>query len=134
MLTALAMATGCGDGEDRIDTHPARGAAMFESKPMTDALITLHPVSGEPKTRHLLPRGVVDAEGNYTLGTYRTADGAPVGDYKVTVVWTPEGDNGIVRPDMSGDKLQGRYARADKSDIRVTIKEGDNTLPPIELP
>lgn len=92
------LVAGCGDGKDLLKTYPTRGKASFQGKPMQYALITFHPIDGEAKARHLLPRGTVGEDGNYTLGTYRVGDGAIPGKYKVTIVWSNNPDSEMISP------------------------------------
>jgi hypothetical protein len=39
-----------------------------------------------PRSPGPSPRGRIDAEGNFTLGTFAANDGAPAGEYQVVVV------------------------------------------------
>jgi hypothetical protein len=70
------------------------------------------------------------------LTTYDQGDGAPAGDYGVTVEWwlssatarTPEGDS---RPPTN--RLPARYARVETSKLRVRIAAETNQIPVIQL-
>ena len=59
------------------------------------------------------PRATVQADGTFKLGTYDGADGAPEGDYKVTVEWwlSPGGD------EPATSRLNPRYGKPDSSGI-----------------
>jgi len=73
----------------------------------------------------------VQADGSFKLSTYGTEDGAPAGEYLVTVVWP-----GGVLPDgreEPEDKLLGRYSTAARPAAKVTVREGTNDLDPIRL-
>jgi hypothetical protein len=77
---------------------------------------------------------VADEQGRFTLTTFRQGDGAPAGDYVVTVQWflaTPT-------PDRSGEYLTvnylpARYGQVESSGLRVTVSPGRNDLAPFEL-
>src|SRR5215475_11519546 len=71
---------------DRTSVYPARGQVLFEGEPTPHALVVLHPVSAENKETPR-PQGKVDADGAFTLSTYDAGDGAPAGEYVVTVQW-----------------------------------------------
>jgi len=70
------------------------------------------------------PRAEVAADGSFDVNMYGDKDGAPVGEYVVTVMW--EGEGGY-------DQLKGQYSDAKKSKMRVVVKEGPNELPPFKL-
>ena len=133
ILLGCLLASGCGDGKDQVKTYSAQGKVTFQGKPMPGAQIVFHPIDGEAKTKQLLPRGIVDEDGNYNLGTYVVGDGAPAGRYKITLIWPKPPSSEIMRPDQSNDQLQSRYARVKDSTIEFTIEEKENTLPPIDL-
>ena len=103
----------------RVRVYPAQGKAAYEGKPMHNATIFLHPINVK-NPLHPRPQATVDEEGNFVLTTYRKGDGAPVGEYKVTVQWfssdTPTG--------MPKNVLPPKYAKPDTSDITVRIEEG----------
>jgi hypothetical protein len=77
------------------------------------------------------PRVTTDKDGAFALTTYATDDGIPAGDYVVTMQWTPPlpGERERDAP----DKFGGRYADPQKSNWKVTIKEGANDLPPFSV-
>jgi hypothetical protein len=67
------------------------------------------------------------------LRSYEPDDGAPAGEFKVTVVW-PESPP----PNASGvfevrDRLRGRYANPKTTELTATVEEGGGALPPFEL-
>jgi len=70
------------------------------------------------------PRAEVEPNGSFALSTYGDKDGAPVGDYHVTVTWPGK---------ETEDQLQGRYSEAGTSKLKAIIKEGQNDLPTFEL-
>ncbi len=115
-------------GNGRARVYRAGGKADFEGKPMAKATIILHPV--EARTVPFpLPCATVQEDGTFILGTYRKGDGAPEGEYKVTVQWvvaTP-------RNRFPTNVLPSQYSDAKTSDLTVRIKSGSNTLPPFQF-
>jgi len=129
LLCAIFLCTGCSD-DWRAETHPVTGKILVNGKPPEGAVVTLHPADEKVDKRNSMPWGVVDADGVFHLQTYEKGDGAPVGEYHVTIKW-PWDVN-----DMSlamTDRLGKAYSRPEKSKWQVTIVEGGNILDPIEI-
>lgn len=136
LLASVAFAAGCG-GETRVDVYPTSGQVLHRGQPLANALVVLHdarPVAeqqGRP-----IPRATTDKEGKFQISSYGGADGAPVGEYKVTVF--TQGGELEEGEDPEGakqepDLLRGRYSNPDTSGLTATIKPGENVLPPFEL-
>jgi hypothetical protein len=124
VLTPLA----CSDPRFK-PTYPVQGKILFEGKPAGGAAISLHPlnVPDHPWTK---PSAEADEYGQFTVSTYKEHDGAPAGEYAVTIVWLPKGYTG---PLEKGNKLPGKYASKETSGLTATIVAGDNNLPPFLL-
>jgi tetratricopeptide (TPR) repeat protein len=115
-------------GNGRVRVYRAGGKADFEGKPMAKATIILHPVEAR-SVPFPLPCATVQEDGTFILGTYRKGDGAPEGEYKVTVQWvvaTP-------RNRFPTNVLPPKYSDAQSSDLTVRIKSGSNALPPFQF-
>jgi hypothetical protein len=77
------------------------------------------------------PTAYADAAGRFDLSTYTPRDGAPAGEYAVTIVWwvsapakdAQEGDDVIAL-----NRLPSRYSDAKTSNLRAHIGEGPNEL------
>jgi hypothetical protein len=122
----LLLAVGCGKSEnDQLPVFLVRGTALYNGKPMTGASVVLVPATYDPKLR-MPPFGVVGADGAFVITSYEKGDGAPVGEYKITFTW-PDG------AEEPTDLLNGRLSDPKKPSGVITINEGDNTLPAIEL-
>ena len=57
---------------------------LVEGKPAEGVQVFFHPLDASQRG---IPRGVTDAEGRFQLRTYHDGDGAPAGEYTVTVYW-----------------------------------------------
>jgi hypothetical protein len=57
------------------------------------------------------------------------ADGAPAGDYRVTLVW-PDGliDECDCPDPILHDRLKGLYAKADQSKFQATVRSSSNSF------
>jgi hypothetical protein len=134
LLPVLAGITGCGSSvdPDRLPVFPAKGQITFQGKSLNGAFVVLHP-QGAKGSREARPRGHVTEDGKFSLSTYETNDGAPAGEYKVTVecrslVKRPSGDI-VAGPNV----LPKKYSRPETSPVTLRIAEGDNSLSPIIL-
>jgi tetratricopeptide (TPR) repeat protein len=112
----------------RLRVYPAQGKVALEGKPIANATIYLHPV-GVQDPLFPRPRAIAQDDGTFVLGTYRKDDGAPAGEYKVTVQW-------FSKPDSRGGSqnlLPVKYAAPDTSGLIVRVQEGSNQIPPLQL-
>jgi hypothetical protein len=126
----LAGAVGCGSGESRVPVQPVRGQVLLEGKPVPHAHVVLHPVQQADATLPR-PQAKVNADGSFAVSTYEHGDGAPPGEYAVTVqCWLASAKNPEAPP---VNHLPVRYSRAASSGLRVQIREGDTQLPPLHL-
>ncbi|VTR96215.1 Uncharacterized protein OS=Singulisphaera acidiphila (strain ATCC BAA-1392 / DSM 18658 / VKM B-2454 / MOB10) GN=Sinac_3146 PE=4 SV=1 [Gemmata massiliana] len=126
LATSLALA-GCRDGW-KAKTYPAAGRVTVNGVAPEGARVHLHPLGEKVDQRNSRPWAVVQKDGTFTLSTYEKGDGAPPGNYKVTLRWPFEPD----KPDL-GDRLGFAFTEAEASQWQVTIKDGDNQLAPIEV-
>jgi hypothetical protein len=124
LLLALVI-SGC-SAEERAPVHPVTGQVMFDGRPAAGALVVFHPkdsAAGFPA-----PRAHVDARGNFTLGTYAAQDGAPAGEYAVTVVLEPlvkKGDE----YERGKNVLPPKYAKPRTTTLVARVAEGPNNVP-----
>jgi hypothetical protein len=126
--------TGCG-GSPPTPVHPVRGQVLFEGQPVPSALVVLHPVN--PSAKDVPPpRAKVESDGSFTVGTFQSQDGAPAGDYIVTVSWwqsSAKGNGGRQDDTPPSNRLPPRYSQVSTSDLRAHVDAGNNQLPVIRL-
>lgn len=120
-------------GRSTVRVYKAHGKATFAGQPMANASILLHPEGdGEPEFPR--PRATVNEDGSFVLGTYGKDDGAPAGEYTLSIQWFRKLDKNAledgVRPT---NMLPNRYANPKTSRLTVHIVSGENELPPISL-
>ena len=128
-IVALTVAS-CSKADGRKPTFPVNGKVLLpDGKPAEHATVVLHPVGDDgPSTAR--PRGKVSADGSFTLTTYDADDGAPAGEYRVTIeLWrtTGRGDEGPT------NRLPPKYARPDTSGLTATVGAGPTEMEPIKL-
>ncbi len=134
IITSVAV-LGCSQREDSFDRKPtvkATGTILSKGEPATGALVTFSRADG-PDSEFPGAQGIVDEQGAYELTTYETKDGVIAGEYKISILWPSRADwwNSEEEPD-SLDKLKGKYS-PNKTDIRRTVQENDESIEAIEL-
>jgi hypothetical protein len=136
VLTLSWFIAGCSKTEEgRIPVYPVSGKVTVNGQSAAGARVVFYGATPDltgPGTP--APAGTTDENGEFRLRSYDPEDGAPAGEFKVTVDWPepipPNVDQEMYRPK---DRLQGRYSNPDKSGLRITVPEGGGELPPIEL-
>jgi hypothetical protein len=134
LLMAAVLGTSCAS-DGRRPVFPVRGQVLYEDKPTPGALVIFHPL-GDPDPRAPRPIARVGADGTFSPTTYRTEDGAPAGEYAVTVAWVLEQDNqNTPREEQKPPRnlLPDRYAKPETSGLRICIQAEPNELPPFRL-
>jgi hypothetical protein len=134
-LVFFMVLAGCGDG--RLAAQPVRGRVVCGETPARYALVIFHPQDGPEELQKLRPHGVVEADGSFTLTTYRPGDGAPAGQYRVTIEWPSplpgetedDPEHGPSGPDI----LQGRYADPAATPLSAEVVKGVNNLEPFQV-
>jgi hypothetical protein len=111
--------------KSRKPTHRVIGRVYYKGSPVPEAVIAFHSVTKKGE-RGIRADGLVEADGSFVLSTYKAFDGAPAGEYEVTVTWrrpfyTAEGGAG---PNL----LPARYADQKKSGLKATVKPGPNAF------
>lgn len=130
----LLSAAGCRD-DGKVSVYPVQGKVTLNGAPLEGATVQFFTndeslrVPGVP-----IPAGTTDAGGVFQLSAYGKADGAPAGDYRVTINQM-QVTNDAEDPEQmtSVDRLKGRYSNPDSSGLTATVKEDDNELPAFDL-
>jgi hypothetical protein len=104
---------------------------LYEGKPIPHAFVVFHPLQAPDKSVPQ-PRAKVQDDGTFVLETYGTQDGAPAGEYAVTVEWWLS--NAKQSDDAPpSNRLPVRYAKAGTSGLRARVQVGENQIPTIYL-
>ena len=136
VLIALS-GLGCSGGKPLF---PVTAQVFIDGRPATGALVVLHPID-DTSPAAIRPSGYVDDGGNVKLTSFisrtrATGDGAPAGEYVVTIAWFPADVKEYLSKNPNTalpDKLKGRYSQPDKSTLRATVQPQPTTLPRIDL-
>jgi hypothetical protein len=107
-----------------------------DGQPAADCLVWLHRTFDDDHPRRVSPFGATDQTGAFQINSYSVGDGAPEGEYIVTLEWRER--SGILNQNHDGpDKLDGAYANKDvnKGKPGFVIKVGKEplVLPPFEI-
>jgi hypothetical protein len=128
--SVIPFALGCGSADTHVPVHPVLGAIQFRGQPVAGAFVSLIPkdaAEGIPN-----PRATVGKDGSFTVSTYNGDDGAPEGEYTLTIQWykpVRQGNDLVGGPNV----LPAKYASAKTSDVRIRVAAGENRLQPIQL-
>jgi hypothetical protein len=130
-LAALTLAAAVGCGEGRIATYPTRGQVLVGGKPAAGAFVVFHPASNaSPKAGR--PSATAADDGTFELTTFEAKDGAPAGEYAVTVQWSKPKTTPLSLP--GPDQLKGRYGDPAKSGLKASVAaRPQNDLEPFRL-
>lgn len=131
-LVVLPLCLSCSKTDDnRIPVYPVRGQVLVGGQPADNAQVVFHPL--DPDQR-LHPHGRVDADGEFQLSTYELNDGAPAGEYTVTITWSDPPPPGSAPDAPEGpDKLEGRFANPKTSPLRARVEANENELEPFHI-
>jgi len=101
-----------------------------------EAIVTFHPPDPEAAAaaKEPSPSAKTDEQGYFTLTSYAKGDGAPEGEYTVTVTWFRSYRTGQTEDDTTtANFLPARYANPATSGLKVVVNAGDNELPPLRV-
>jgi len=135
----IPLLTGCGNSGDLLPLSQVTGQVLVDGGPLEGAWIVFYPVGGSELLQVLRPRGTTNAGGQFQLKTYLPGDGAPLGDYKVTVQWhgkpVPEdsADERHDANDLRHNLLLETFASPKTTPINVMVANGENSLEPFQV-
>jgi hypothetical protein len=127
LLGIALLCPACGQSSSK-PVYPVRGQVLFEGRPTPQAFVVFHPLNAAEENVPR-PQGYVNKDGSFTLSTYSAGDGAPAGEYAVTVEWrvvtaTRKAQEGDTLPSVN--RLPSRYASARTSGLRAQVAAGPN--------
>jgi hypothetical protein len=138
LALATATAAGCSGKPTEKPVFKVHGRVTFESKPMAKALVSFYAV--DQKDRDTPSHATADEDGRYVLHTYRADDGAPQGEYLVTVYWpaprpkaaaAPKGEyvDPIDADQLNTiDRLKNKYSQVGVTKLRARVEPRDNEI------
>ena len=85
LLGLCIIPLGCG-GDGRPRLVKATGKVTLDGAPLEAAIVAFQPITDEKAKYQRPSNGISSATGEFTIGTYGTIDGIPVGKYRVGVI------------------------------------------------
>jgi len=126
VLSLAVMASGCSRQAPTLEVHPVTGQVTYNGKPAAGAHVTFHPKVQQ--IAHPIPSAKADPQGNFSLTTYRAEDGAPLGEYSVTVELRP-----VITKDgeieLGPNVLPLQYSSPKTTKVVARVAEGVNSVP-----
>lgn len=131
LLTITLLLSSCSKGTKSEPVYPVEGQVFFNGSPTPGAYVVFHPI-GKTTAETIRPSAHVQPDGSFHIGTFTGQDGAPEGNYVVTVEWrklVTRGQEAIPGRNV----LPAKYSKPDTSDLHVNVSKGTNSLPPLQL-
>jgi hypothetical protein len=123
LLWGLCIAVGCSaeQGPKNPKCYPVSGRVLVDGKPAVRAVVSFHPTAPQEDGKISVGQTMTDDDGKFRMTTFSAGDGAPKGDYIVTIVasWVVKEGHDVPVPDL----LKGEYATKEKSTLKATVGE-----------
>jgi hypothetical protein len=132
VFTIAVLAVSCGGGDDFHRVYPVKGKILVDGNPAKDCQIQLNRTFDDTSDKKVYPNAVTDEKGEFQITSYVSGDGAPEGEYVITIEWKER--SGLLKNNFDGpDRLGGEYANKDQNKVKpgFLIKVGKE---PLELP
>jgi UDP-2,3-diacylglucosamine pyrophosphatase LpxH len=105
-------------------TFAVTGTLKLDGEPVAGATVTLARYNAESKKYTNIADGRTDDLGRFQVTTYSRFDGAPVGEYFVTVAKRTRPADGTAGKNV----LPEKYATPAESPLKASVKDGTNDL------
>jgi hypothetical protein len=133
-IALTALISGCGKS---TKYYPVQGKVTFRGAPASGALVYFH-LKGNTNPNLALPYAKVLEDGTFKVVMATGEEGAPAGDYDVTMYWPDTSAAGGDKEkggsrDNPPDKFAGKYLKAGPNTPAVTVKPEKNELTPFDL-
>ena len=129
-LSLVLIVAGCGGKtETRPPTFPVSGKVVSKGQPVDGATLMFHPAS--PTLKQFPGYAKTDKDGSFKVSTFDAGDGAPEGDYSVTITWL------TVVPEDGGygdDRYQGKFNNPATTPFKAKVSKPSTELAPFEVP
>ena len=123
----IATIVGCGKEETRLPTYKVTGKVVKKGVGVPNATVIFH--AKIPPKGFIKPRAISNAHGEFTLTTYVLGDGAPEGEYEITLEqWL--NDNPQVG---ATNRLPKKLGSPSASGLKASVAATQNTLSPFEI-
>jgi hypothetical protein len=134
LLPGITAAAGCSRASPQFEsrpTFPVQGSVLIEGKPAEGVQVFFHP---RDASQGGIPRGVTGKDGCFHLRTYHDGDGAPAGEYTVTLYWPGPYQSKLAAEDqLPPDRLDERFLNPKNSPFRASVGASPSVIPPFEV-
>ncbi|MEY4191025.1 MAG: hypothetical protein RIR17_1761 [Planctomycetota bacterium] len=140
-LILFCQVLGCGGDpsfKPSVPVFPAKGKLEFQGKPLDGVTLIFNPVDENQKIK---PQATTDGEGNFTATTFQTGDGAPEGEFIITlVVRSNESDSAREDAEVEGrskpakTKFPAKYQNPATSNLKVKVSREKPELGVLSIP
>src|SRR5689334_16053246 len=123
---SIAAANVCSKAKNpnRLPVFPVSGHLSVKAQPLAGPFLLLHPKSGtatNAKGEVVRPRAVVKPDGSFVFASYDADDGAPSGEYSLTVEWrkivrSPDGS-----PVLGPNVIPPKYGRPEWTPVSIRV-------------
>ncbi|WP_010584765.1 transthyretin-like family protein [Schlesneria paludicola] len=132
-MMAVIVASGCSNSElIPPKTVPVSGSVTYKGKPAAGVRVKFHPQFNIGKL-DFVPYGETGADGKYVLSTGKPGNGAPKGEYLVTLEMPYIGVDPQDGLESELDRLKGVYSDPYKNNWTVILNDGENVLDPFQI-
>lgn len=133
-----ALLAGCGKSEPgEKPVFPVSGSVFVDGKPAKGAVVMFHPLPiTQGRFDIVRSRGTVGDDGTFKLSTYKNDDGAPEGEYAVTVYWPGKRQGKAADEDgadLPPDQLGLRFNDPAKTTLKAQVKALETKLEPFRI-
>jgi hypothetical protein len=126
---------GCGAKQAEQPVFRLTGRVTFETTPCHGAQIVLRPANTDG-WEGPYPNAVANANGEFTISTYKDGDGAPAGEYFAVIIWKKSSATSAGRDRESRDDdpslIPEHYSDPQSTLFPVRVVDAD-TNPPLIL-
>jgi hypothetical protein len=130
-FVGMCLLSGC-SGAQGPTCSPVKGRLTYKGKPLAEAMVVFHRIGGDVEGNQK-PVASTDSSGAYTLTTFRRNDGAPPGEYAITVELRARQTVGEETVRNGPNLLPPKYAKPGTSGLKYTVVSGENLIPPFDL-
>lgn len=101
----------------------------MNGKPLAEAVVVFHRIGGDVEGNQK-PMAIAKGDGSYDLTTYHSGDGAPPGEYAITIELRALTTGGEEPIRNGRNTLPVKYAKPESSGFKYMVVEGENQVPP----
>jgi hypothetical protein len=109
-----------------------RGKVLHNGQPLAEAMVVFHPQDSQAVAAPR-PMAYTNEQGEFSLTTVKQGDGAPVGQYAITVELREQRLVGEEQVRDGRNLLPPQYASPQTSPLKFEVAEGENEVPPIAI-